>query len=81
LNAVHLACNDFESHHAFRVGSCAWGLQFHPEFTEEIMKEYIDYFSGHLEGEGLDKSLLLSKISKTPASAKVLENFFTWVLG
>lgn len=79
-NAVRLACNDFEPHHAFRVGSCAWGLQFHPEFTEEVMKEYIDYFSGHLESEGLDKNLLLSKISKTPASAKVLENFFTWVL-
>lgn len=28
--AVHLAGNDYEPHHAFRVGERAWGVQFHP---------------------------------------------------
>ncbi|NIQ10109.1 MAG: glutamine amidotransferase, partial [Gammaproteobacteria bacterium] len=31
--AVHLAENDFDPHHAMRIGSCAWGVQFHPEYS------------------------------------------------
>jgi GMP synthase (glutamine-hydrolysing) len=37
-NAVLLAHNDIEAHHAFRVGKCVWGVQFHPEFTPENMR-------------------------------------------
>jgi GMP synthase-like glutamine amidotransferase len=25
---------------AFRIGSCAWGIQFHPEMTEEIIRAW-----------------------------------------
>jgi len=39
-NAKVLAFNSFEDHHAFRVGKCIWGIQFHPEFNSKIMKEY-----------------------------------------
>jgi len=27
--------------YSFRIGKCAWGVQFHPEFDENIMKEYL----------------------------------------
>jgi GMP synthase (glutamine-hydrolysing) len=40
--AVHLAGNDFEPHHAYRVGTSAWGVQFHPEFDERAIAAYVD---------------------------------------
>jgi GMP synthase (glutamine-hydrolysing) len=39
-DAVLLAHNRFEPHHAFRVGPCAWGVQFHPEFSTEVAQTY-----------------------------------------
>jgi GMP synthase-like glutamine amidotransferase len=27
-------------HQAFRVGTCAWGIQFHPEVTEQIIRDW-----------------------------------------
>lgn len=42
-NAIELAHNSFEPHHGIRIGSCAWGLQFHPEFNREIMEAYLIY--------------------------------------
>lgn len=38
--AVHLASSDACPHQAFRVGDCAWGLQFHPEVTPAIMQRW-----------------------------------------
>ncbi|NTW99130.1 MAG: type 1 glutamine amidotransferase [Geobacteraceae bacterium] len=34
--ATSAACR----HQAFRVGDCAWGLQFHPEVTEQIIRDW-----------------------------------------
>ncbi|MFC7410435.1 glutamine amidotransferase [Hydrogenophaga atypica] len=39
--ATLLAGNDFEPHHAFRFGSRAWGVQFHPEFGEAATRAYL----------------------------------------
>ena len=39
-DAVLLATSPACPHQAFRVGSCAWGLQFHPEVTEEIIADW-----------------------------------------
>lgn len=41
-DATLLASNAFEPHHAFRVGERTWGVQFHPEFTTDIMRAYIE---------------------------------------
>ena len=30
-------------HQAFRVGPCAWGTQFHPEVTEEIIRDWCSW--------------------------------------
>lgn len=37
---VLLACSEECPHQAFRVGECAWGVQFHPEVTEEIIRTW-----------------------------------------
>ena len=31
--AVALVANDHDPHQAYRIGKCAWGVQFHPEVT------------------------------------------------
>jgi GMP synthase (glutamine-hydrolysing) len=38
--AVRLAENAWDANQAFRMGACAWGVQFHPEFDAEIMHAY-----------------------------------------
>lgn len=38
--AVLLASSAACPHQAFRIGSCAWGLQFHPEVSEEIIRNW-----------------------------------------
>ena len=40
--SVHLASGGVTDVQAFRVGEVAWGVQFHPEFSEEIMALYLD---------------------------------------
>lgn len=37
---VVLATSAACPHQAFRVGECAWGLQFHPEVTEPIIRDW-----------------------------------------
>ncbi|MFT3759978.1 MAG: hypothetical protein QM748_14390 [Thauera sp.] len=37
-----LAHNAHEPHQAFRIGRCAWGVQFHPEFSAAAMQGYLD---------------------------------------
>ncbi|NTU67359.1 MAG: glutamine amidotransferase [Chlorobiaceae bacterium] len=39
--AVRLAGNPHDPNHAFRIGRCAWGVQFHPEYTREVMEAYL----------------------------------------
>jgi GMP synthase (glutamine-hydrolysing) len=40
--ATRLAANAHEPHHAFRLGECSWGVQFHPEYSVDIMRAYIE---------------------------------------
>ena len=70
--AVRLAFNNHDKNHAFRVGSCAWGVQFHPEFDENIMDLYIDEVS---KKKDLNIKELKENISKTPVSTLVLKEF------
>ena len=52
--AVLLARTDHEAHAAFRVGSCAWGVQFHPEYDERIMRHYVREQRETLQALGRD---------------------------
>ncbi|NTV01668.1 MAG: glutamine amidotransferase [Chlorobiaceae bacterium] len=73
--AVRLAGNPYEPNHAFRVGPCAWGVQFHPEYTREVMAEYVMEDFRRLQAEGRDVEALLAGIGETPGAARVLTNF------
>ncbi len=73
--AVCLASNSFEPHHAFRLGSCAWGVQFHPEYDRKIMESYVVEQTEGLEAAGQDVPELLRTIADTPEAATILRRF------
>jgi len=73
--AVLLAENDFEPHHAFRLGTCAWGVQFHPEYDSRIMRDYIIAQADSLTDVGRKPAALLSAVRETPAANSTLKKF------
>lgn len=73
--AIRLALTDMDPNHAFRVGECAWGVQFHPEFDEEIMRAYIDERAEELSAEGLEPSVLREGVRDCPWGANLLRRF------
>ena len=66
-----LAGNAFEPHHAFRVGRNAWGVQFHPEFSDEALRSYLDGLGSVLAREGLDAPQIAAALRPTPEAASV----------
>ncbi|MFO7861031.1 MAG: glutamine amidotransferase [Desulfosalsimonas sp.] len=73
--AVHLAQSDHDPYHAFRIGGRAWGVQFHPEFSAEIMRAYIDKQADDLIREGRSPEHLLQNVTPTPEAPAILSAF------
>lgn len=44
--AAVLASNVHDACQAFRYGECVWGVQFHPEFSADVMRAYLQALSG-----------------------------------
>jgi GMP synthase (glutamine-hydrolysing) len=73
--AVALASNAHEPHHAFRVGTNAWGVQFHPEFSGEALRAYLEELGPALAREGQDAAQIRAAVKDTPEAASVLATF------
>jgi len=73
--AVLLAENDFEPHHAFRVGQCAWGVQFHPEYSLDVMRDYLFKQQELLTRAGQDVARLSKDICETSVANSLLTRF------
>jgi GMP synthase (glutamine-hydrolysing) len=73
--ALHLAGNDYEPNHAFRLGECAWGVQFHPEYDTAIMHEYINALHDQLLSAGLPIEKLAGEVTNTPVATSLLRRF------
>jgi len=67
--AVHLAANPWDRYQAFRVGDCAWGVQFHPEFDAGIMRAYA----------AIEESSPGAQIFDTPIGGEILKRFASLV--
>jgi GMP synthase (glutamine-hydrolysing) len=73
--AVRLASNAWDGNQAFRMARVAWGVQFHPEFDADIMREYITSYHAALAAEGQDTERLLGTIADTPQATQLLRRF------
>ena len=78
-DAVLLASGIHEPHQAFRIGECAWGVQFHPEYTADIMRSYIEAHAVEIASAGRKVVELLQAVEETPIAALVLKNFGRFV--
>lgn len=58
--AVLLANSVRYPHQAFRVGACAWGLQFHIETTPALVAVWAEQDSAGLTRAGLDKDQVVA---------------------
>ncbi len=72
--AVLLARTAADPHHAYRIGDRTWGLQFHPEWSSEVMRAYLSTRADALRSEGQDPEALLAGVGESPADA-VLRRF------
>lgn len=73
--AVALAESPHPANHAFRIGPCVWGVQFHPEFDGEVMISYLRARASVLREEGLDPEALIEAVRPTPVASGVLRRF------
>lgn len=79
--ATLLAASVLEPHQAYRLGERIWGVQFHPEFTPDIMRAYIDLLAPRMESEGLDPARVAAAVGSTPLAATLLQRFATLCSG
>jgi GMP synthase (glutamine-hydrolysing) len=70
-----IAANDFDPHQAVRFSKNAWGMQFHPEFAEDIMQYYLAERQQALLAEGLNVAELQAKVTPTPVAESLLLKF------
>ena len=71
-NSVRLASNSHDKNHAFRIGKNAWGVQFHPEYNNSIMKSYINEVSKVKE---IPVKELLNSVNQTDEANSILKKF------
>lgn len=76
-----LATTALEPHAAVRFGERAWGVQFHPEFDEQVMGEYVSTRRELLIQEGRDPAALAAGIRAAAAGRLVLRRFVEHGLG
>ena len=66
-----------DGHHVVRAGPRAWGLQFHPEFDDVIMRLYLEVRRDVLDDElgpgSCDRRI--ERVKPTPHAASILTRF------
>lgn len=75
--SVRLARSETVRTQACRYGPRGWGVQFHPEFSESVLRAYIEKERGSLAEQGSDPDGLLAAIRPSPA-AQLLRRFARW---
>ncbi|MEH6473559.1 MAG: glutamine amidotransferase [Halopseudomonas sp.] len=74
-NAVILAANPHDPHQAVRFGNKVWGVQFHPEFSTAVTRDYVNQQRDILTEYDQDPTYLLEQVIETPESNALLRRF------
>lgn len=70
-----LARNPHDPHQALRYGARQWSVQFHPEFTAPVMRDYLERQRAALRDQGDDPEALLASVTDTPGATSLLQRF------
>jgi GMP synthase (glutamine-hydrolysing) len=73
--AIRLATSPLDDNFALRFSEHVWGVQFHPEFSNEVMSQYIHLRRGALTDEGLNTERLLNETRASEKARTVLQKF------
>lgn len=73
--ASSLARSKRDPHHLVRYGRHAVSMQFHPEFSAEVMRAYIRRRHDVLDSEGLAPADMLAAVVPTPHATRLLRGF------
>ncbi|MBF7053356.1 glutamine amidotransferase [Halomonas sp. KAO] len=73
--AVVLARNAHDANQALRYGPRQWSVQFHPEFTPEVMRAYLARQVDKLRDQGEDANALMRGVTTTPEANSLLISF------
>ncbi|MBC7173367.1 MAG: glutamine amidotransferase [Polyangiaceae bacterium] len=79
--AARLAGNALDPNQAFRIGERAYGVQFHPEFDHEVIREYVRSRADACREEGLDPDGLLGAVRPSAHGRALLRRFRALVDG
>lgn len=74
-NTTLLAHSAAEPHQAFRIGKCAWGVQFHPEFSANAMRAYIQQKFDYLIEQQQNPEAISAAVKDTPQASSLLHSF------
>ena len=70
-----LAYNSHEQHHALAFGGKAWGVQFHPEYSADVVRGYIEQARHGLESRGYNVDGMLDAVQESPWGGMILKRF------
>lgn len=73
--ATRLAETPLDPNFVLRFRPNTWGVQYHPEFSVPVMRDYIRLRGAMLQREGLDDQGLLAAVEPTPVANGVLSRF------
>lgn len=76
--AIRLASSDVDLNAAFRIGERAWGVQFHPEFSADVMRMYVDIQGAVIREQGQEPEAVREAVQSSPAR-RILERFGSFV--
>lgn len=79
--AVVLGQSDQDAHQILRHGPRAWGVQFHPELTGEMMRLLMDGMRDEHMAAGVNPDLLDRGLADTPEGPALLQRFVALALG
>ena len=74
-NVTILGTTNLDSHHCFCYKNHIWGMQFHPEFTPEIIKDYIRLRYDDIKQEGLNPDQLIVEVEEINNGPTLLQRF------
>jgi GMP synthase (glutamine-hydrolysing) len=73
--ARRLARNAADPNQAYAIGERAWGVQFHPEWDDDVIRAYLQDRAAILREEGLDPEALIARPQPSEHGAVILKRF------